>query len=163
MTKVYLALGSNVGDKKGNIKKAINLLAKEIKDIKVGRLYISKAVGYEKQDDFINTAIEGRTNLSPKDLLDFCQNVEREVGRVYRFKWGPREIDIDILLYGNLTINENNLVIPHPYMLERDFVLKPLLDINPDLKDPITNKYIRDYLKEIKEKSIIGVLEEDFI
>jgi len=160
MTKVYLALGSNVGNRKENIKKAIELLKRGIEEIKIGKIYISKAVGYEKQGDFFNTAIEGRTSLSPEELLSFCQNIEKEVGRIYRFKWGPREIDIDIILYGDEIIDKPELKIPHEYMLERDFVLKPLLDLNPYLKHPITKKPLRIYLDNLKENSIVGIVEK---
>jgi len=160
MTRIYLALGSNVGDREANIKKAIELLSEKIKDIKIGKIYISKAVGYEKQNDFFNTALEGYTDLSPTELLEFCQNVENKVGRIYRFKWGPREIDIDILMYGNEIISTEKLIIPHPYMLERDFVLMPLLDINPNLRDPISGQFLKGFLNNIKYKSIIGCLIE---
>ncbi len=137
MVKIYLALGSNVGDREKNIKKAIYLLSKEIKDIKVASLYETEPVGYVNQPKFINTALEGHTNLSPDELLKFCQDVEKKVGRIYRFKWGPREIDIDILLYGNLKIDKPNLKIPHPLMLERDFVMKPLVELNPNITEEI--------------------------
>ncbi len=133
MVKVYLALGSNVGDREKNIKKAIDLLSKEIKDIKVASLYETEPIGYINQPKFINTALEGYTNLSPEELLKFCQDVEKKVGRIYRFKWGPREIDIDILLYGNLKIDKPNLKIPHPLMLERDFVMRPLKELYKDI------------------------------
>ncbi len=137
MVKIYLALGSNVGDRKKNIKKAIDLLSKEIKDVKVASLYETEPVGYINQPKFINTALEGYTNLSPDELLKFCQDVEKKVGRIYRFKWGPREIDIDILLYGNFKIDKPNLKIPHPLMLERDFVMKPLKELNPNITEEI--------------------------
>ena len=159
MTKVYIGLGSNVGNREENIRKAITYLSEKIKNIQISRFYISKAVGYEKQNDFINAVIGGETDLSPIQLLSFCQTVEKKVGRIYRFKWGPREIDIDILLYGNEIIKLPNLEIPHPYMLQRDFVLQPLLDIAPNLIDPISKKPLKEYLQNLKEKSIIGFIE----
>ncbi|RUM58402.1 MAG: 2-amino-4-hydroxy-6-hydroxymethyldihydropteridine diphosphokinase [Persephonella sp.] len=137
MVKIYLALGSNVGDREKNIRKAIDLLSKKVMDIKVASLYETEPVGYTEQDKFINTALEGYTNLSPEELLKFCQYVEKKVGRIYRFKWGPREIDIDILLYGNLKIDKPNLKIPHPLMLERNFVMKPLEELNPNIRDEV--------------------------
>ncbi len=139
MVKVYLALGSNVGNREENIKKAINLLAEKIKDIKVASFYETEPVGYTEQPKFINTVLKGYTKLSPEELLSFCQMVEKKVGRVYRFKWGPREIDIDILLYGDLKIDKPDLKIPHPYMLERDFVMTPLREIEKDI-DKILEK-----------------------
>ena len=135
MVKIYLALGSNVGDREENINRAISLLSEKIKNIKVASFYETEPVGYTKQNKFINTALEGYTELSPLELLKFCQKVEKKVGRIYRFKWGPREIDIDILLYGDLKINSPDLKVPHPLMLDREFVMKPLKELNPDIED----------------------------
>ena len=137
MEKVYIALGSNVGNREENIKRAIELLSENIKNIKVASFYETEPVGYTDQPKFINTVLEGFTALSPFDLLKFCQTVEKKVGRIYRFKWGPREIDIDILLYGNKKINTSNLKIPHPLMLERDFVMIPLKELNPNIENEI--------------------------
>ncbi len=158
MEKVFLGLGSNIGDKKSNILKAVKILSKEIKNIKVASFYISKAVGYTDQNDFVNTVLKGYTELSPYQLLQFCQFVEKEVGRIYRFKWGPREIDIDILTYGNLVINSEDLKIPHPFLEERDFVLIPLRDIEPNFVHPVSKKKLEELIKNIKFKSIIGSL-----
>jgi len=159
MIKVYLGLGSNVGDRERYIKDAIKNLSKYIHNMEVSKFYISKAVGYENQGDFVNCVVGGNTTLSPKSLLDFCQSVEKEVGRIYRFKWGPREIDIDILLYGDEIINLPDLKIPHPYMLHRDFVLVPLLELNERLIDPISKKPLKFYLQNLKEKSVITILD----
>ncbi|MDO8610758.1 MAG: 2-amino-4-hydroxy-6-hydroxymethyldihydropteridine diphosphokinase [bacterium] len=153
---ILLALGSNVGNKKENISKAIILLSKKIINIKQAPLYISHAVGYTEQDDFINTAISGNTNLKPRQLLDFVKKIEKEIGRIYRFKWGPREIDIDILFYGNEIYTDESLIIPHPRIHERDFVLQPLVEIDPLFIHPVLKKSVKKLLDEMKTKSIIG-------
>src|SRR5258706_7388759 len=137
MHKIFLALGSNVGDKAKNIETAIALLAEKIKDIHVASLYTTKPVGYVDQDNFVNTALSGDTDLTPEELLKFVKDIEQQVGRIYRFRWGPREIDIDILFYDDVVIKQERLEIPHPRLHERDFVLVPLSDIAPDLIHPV--------------------------
>jgi 2-amino-4-hydroxy-6-hydroxymethyldihydropteridine diphosphokinase len=152
MRKIYIALGSNVGDKKHNIQNAISRLTEKISEINVAPFYTSKAVGYTEQDNFMNTVIEGKTGLSPEELLFFVKTIEKEVGRVHRFRWGPREIDIDILFYADLLYQKENLQIPHPRLHERDFVLKPLSDLSSELLHPVLKKSISDILQELPEK-----------
>ena len=155
MHKVFLGLGSNVGNKIENIKKAINLLQEKINNIEVAPFYVSKAVGYENQDDFVNTVLKGYTKLNPFELLEFTKQVEKQVGRIYRFHWGPREIDIDILFYDDLVINTEDLVIPHPRIQERDFVLIPLSDLEDGFIHPSLNLKIKELLEKLKDKSIM--------
>ena len=156
MKKVFLGLGSNVGDRKKNIEMATSLLKKEIKDVKIAPIYISRAAGYKAQDDFFNTVIMGYTCLSVEELFGFIKEIEKRVGRVYRFHWGPREIDIDILLYEDICYESEILIIPHPRLHERDFVLKPLMDIEPELEHPKLKKSIKDLFQGLKENFIIG-------
>jgi 2-amino-4-hydroxy-6-hydroxymethyldihydropteridine diphosphokinase len=153
MTEVYLALGANVGDAEGNINKAVDLLGRELVDIKRAPLYRSKAAGYSEQPDFVNTAISGQTELSPAELLTFIKNVETKVGRVERFRWGPREIDIDIIFYGRQVISQYGLKIPHASFRERDFVLKPLIELEPGLTDPVEHKKLTELLEHIKPEN----------
>ena len=155
MEKIFLALGSNIGNRQENINQAIRFLSKEITDIKQAPIYESKAVGYEDQPDFLNTVISGYTDLSPEELLNFVKKVEKQTGRIKRFRWGPREIDIDILFYGNLVIEKDNLIIPHPRIQERDFVLKPLCDLEPEFIHPVLKKTVLELFNNLKEKSII--------
>jgi 2-amino-4-hydroxy-6-hydroxymethyldihydropteridine diphosphokinase len=157
MNEVYLGLGSNVGDRLLNLNKAIELLSKEIQILKKSKIYISKAVGYTDQPDFYNMVLYGKTDLSPEKLFNFIKDVEKNAGRVYRFHWGPREIDIDILFYNDLVYKSDKLNIPHPRLHERDFVLLPLIELNPKLFHPVLNKRVSD-LKEFMENSVIGVL-----
>jgi 2-amino-4-hydroxy-6-hydroxymethyldihydropteridine diphosphokinase len=157
MNEVYLGLGSNVGDRLLNLNKAIELLSEKIQILKKSKIYISKAVGYTDQPDFYNMVLYGKTDLSPEELFNFIKDVEKNVGRVYRFHWGPREIDIDILFYNDLVYKSDKLNIPHPRLHERDFVLLPLIELNPKLFHPVLNKRVSD-LKELMENSVIGVL-----
>jgi len=157
MNEVYLGLGSNVGDRLLNLNKAIELLSEKIQILKKSKIYISKAVGYTDQPDFHNMVLYGKTDLSPEELFNFIKDVEKNAGRVYRFHWGPREIDIDILFYNDLVYKSDKLNIPHPRLHERDFVLLPLIELNPKLFHPVLNKRVSD-LKELMENSVIGVL-----
>jgi 2-amino-4-hydroxy-6-hydroxymethyldihydropteridine diphosphokinase len=149
MTTVYLALGANVGDAHANIAEAIKLLGGKLQDIQSAPIYTSKAVGYTDQPDFLNTAVSGSTDLSPLELLKFIKEIEKKVGRIWRFRWGPREIDIDIIFYGNQTFKNEDLEIPHPRFRDRDFVLKPVCDLDPGVVDPITSKTVRKLLDEL--------------
>lgn len=153
MATVYLALGSNVGDSRTNIAQAVKLLGADIKQTKQAPFYASKAVGYTGQPDFLNTAISGQTDLSPEALLEFTKQVERQVGRTASFHWGPREIDIDIILYGGQILETEKLAIPHPRFRERDFVLQPLNDLDPQMADPISGQTVQQLLARISPAS----------
>lgn len=139
MTSIaYLSLGSNLGDRLENLKQAINLLAEHhnLEVVKKSPVYETKPVGFTDQPDFLNMAIEVQTTLSPHELLALCNAVEDKLGRTRTIKWGPRKIDIDILLFGGVYIDDEKLKIPHPHMMERAFVLVPLAEIAPDIMLP---------------------------
>lgn len=153
MAKVYLALGSNVGNGDAQFDAAIGLLADKLENIKQAKRYTSKAFGFTDQPDFLNTALEAETNLQPLELLSFVKDVEARVGRIKRFRWGPREIDIDIVFYGDEIVNEPNLQIPHVSFNERDFVLKPLCDLTPSLSDPKSHKTIQQIYDDLPESA----------
>jgi 2-amino-4-hydroxy-6-hydroxymethyldihydropteridine diphosphokinase len=157
MAKVYLALGSNVGDSRAHIRQAQQLLAAELGNLKAAPLYSSKAVGYTDQPDFLNTAVSATTKLEPPILLKHIKAIEQKVGRTASFHWGPREIDIDIIFYDDFILKTEDLTIPHPAFAERDFVLKPLTDLNPSLIDPISGQTITVLLNKLSpgEKSIL--------
>lgn len=158
MTTVYLALGANVGDRAKNIEDAILLLSNKVQITKRASIYESRAVGFENQDNFFNTALKGTTELSPAELLTFVKDIENQVGRVDRFHWGPREIDIDILLFGDTPYKDIILEIPHPHMAERDFVLIPLAEIAPSAMHPLLGKTILELANSLPEnqKSIVA-------
>lgn len=150
-TRSYLGLGSNIGDRQANIIEAIKRLNAIPGIVIVNRssLYETEPIGYKYQDWFINAVIGITTTLSPRSLLDVCVGIEDEMGRIRRTEKGPREIDIDILLYGNLKVDEAGLKIPHPSMHERRFVLVPLLEIAPDLFHPLLNKSLKAMLMDL--------------
>jgi 2-amino-4-hydroxy-6-hydroxymethyldihydropteridine diphosphokinase len=149
MTTVYLALGSNVGDSRQEIARAIALLGTKLQRLQTAPLYTSKAVGYTDQPDFVNTAIKADTDMTPRELLTFVKQVEKKVGRVARFRWGPREIDIDIILYGEVIHETPTLTLPHLSFRERDFVLRPLCDLNPEALDPVTNQTVQQLADDL--------------
>jgi 2-amino-4-hydroxy-6-hydroxymethyldihydropteridine diphosphokinase len=129
-----VALGSNLGDKAANIDTAIDLLteAGDVRLVRRSRNFATEPWGKTDQDWFANACIAVETELSPRDLLARCQEIERRMGRVPTEKWGPRIIDLDLLIYGDAAIREPDLVLPHPHIGERAFVLAPLMDIAPD-------------------------------
>ncbi|KZL89792.1 2-amino-4-hydroxy-6-hydroxymethyldihydropteridine diphosphokinase [Clostridium magnum] len=140
----YIAIGSNMGDKEKNLNSAIELINNPDfnRVIKVSNFYETKPVGYLEQEEFLNGALEIKTLLSPKRLMRFLLEKEEELKRERIIKWGPRTIDLDILLYDNLITSEEEIIIPHPRMHERLFVLIPLLDIAPYVIHPILNKRV---------------------
>ncbi len=159
MEKIFLGLGSNVGNKRRNIDTAIQMLSNYVKDIKKSYYYLTRAVGYTEQDDFINIAISGYTELTPEALFKRIKEIEKEVGRIERFHWGPREVDIDILFYGDQIITRPELKIPHPRIQERDFVLQPLLDLDPEFIHPVLKKSVKELFEELENFSIFGCLK----
>lgn len=148
----YVALGSNLGVKEDNLLNAI----KFIKDnplcrvLKVSKFYETKPVGYTDQDNFLNGACMIKTILSPKKLLEFLMYIEKMLKRERIIRWGPRTIDLDIIFYDNLIFSDDELVIPHPRMHERIFVLEPLNDIAPYFVHPIYSKTVSDLMNNIR-------------
>ncbi|MCL4368828.1 MAG: 2-amino-4-hydroxy-6-hydroxymethyldihydropteridine diphosphokinase [Actinobacteria bacterium] len=133
----YLGLGSNVGDRTANLRQAVGLVAATpgISIDQVGGLYETEPVGVKDQPWFLNTVVRISTDLSPHDLLAVAKRVEATVGRTPTFRWGPREIDVDVLLYDEVRMSDATLTIPHPRIAERLFVLLPLRDVNPTWVD----------------------------
>lgn len=137
MRNVFIAIGSNIGDREKNINQAIYLLKREsrIRVEKISAIIETEPQGGPPQGKYLNGVIKVKTTFSPRSLLKVLQNIEHNLGRVRTLRFGPRTIDLDILLYGDKVINEPALKIPHPRMFAREFVLKPLLEIEPELKD----------------------------
>ena len=151
---VYLGLGSNLGDKVANCLRALTeVSASHHNHIKaVSSLYKTEPIGYRDQDWFINCVAEVSTLLSPRALLQILQEIERRMGKRQLFKWGPRVIDLDILLYGAEVVQEADVIIPHPYLHKRGFVLFPLAELAPDLLHPVLKKTVKELLKGIEEE-----------
>ncbi len=141
--KAYLSIGSNMGDKTKNLDFAVDSIKKNEACMlkKVSEYIITKPVGGVEQDDFLNSCIEIDTVLTPYELLEFIHSVENEAGRTREIHWGPRTLDIDILLYGDTVIHDEELVVPHPEMHKRRFVLEPLCEIAPYAYHPSLGKY----------------------
>ncbi len=131
MAVCYLGVGSNLGDRRKNIKRALDYLSKTrgIKIEKSSRIYETAPVGGPRQGKFLNAALKIRTSLAPQILLKALKKIEKDLGRRKGVRFGPRTMDLDILLYADKAINTKGLVIPHPRMFEREFVLKPLREI----------------------------------
>ena len=149
---VYLALGSNLGDKKRNIESAIQQIELRIgKVIAISALHATQPVGFESENSFLNAACCVSTQLHPLEVLEYTQVIEREMGRKSKSvnqTYSDRIIDIDLLLFDDLTIEYPHLTIPHPHLQERDFVLVPLSEIAPDIYHPV----LKETISELKNK-----------
>jgi 2-amino-4-hydroxy-6-hydroxymethyldihydropteridine diphosphokinase len=148
----YIGLGSNVGDSRSHIRQALTMLAEAVRVVRVSSLYHTEPVGYRVQEDFINAVAEIETDRSPDDLLALCLSIEERLGRERTLRWGPRTIDLDILLYGEAVLNAPALVIPHPRMAERKFVLAPLAEIAPGAVHPLLRRTAADLLADLRDR-----------
>ncbi|WP_027415794.1 2-amino-4-hydroxy-6-hydroxymethyldihydropteridine diphosphokinase [Aneurinibacillus terranovensis] len=141
MQTVFLGLGSNIGDREFHLVEAVRKLQETGIVVKrSSTIYETEPVGYVEQAPFLNVAIEVETVLSPMQLLEQTQRIEKELGRTRDIRWGPRTLDIDILLYGQEKVKESCLQIPHPRMGERAFVIVPLAEIAPDFPIPLSTQ-----------------------
>ena len=153
MYSVYLGLGSNLGDKHENIKKAVTLIAERVGDVlTLSGFYETEPWGYDSMETYTNAAVGIETTLSPEGLLSVTKDIEREMGRCEKTtdgKYCDRIIDIDILLYDNLILQTPELTIPHPLMHLRQFVMRPLSEIAPDIVHPVLQKVVAKLSKEL--------------
>ena len=154
---VYLSIGSNLGERKLNLQKAIFLMREQLGEVvKISSVYDTPAWGF-KSENFLNACLELETTLSPENLLEKLLKIEKQLGRLRSFEEGykSRTIDIDIIYYGKKIVTSEKLTIPHPKMKERRFVLRPLSDIAPQFYHPVLNKDTRNLLQECRDKSVI--------
>jgi 2-amino-4-hydroxy-6-hydroxymethyldihydropteridine diphosphokinase len=152
MPITYLLLGSNLGKRDQNLETALKHIHERIGAVtKKSRIYQTEPWGERDQEDFLNQALEVDTKLKPKKILEKIAEIERLMDREETYKWGPREIDIDILTYGDEMISEMDLTIPHPFLHERRFTLIPLSELAPDLFHPIMGATILDLLLECED------------
>jgi 2-amino-4-hydroxy-6-hydroxymethyldihydropteridine diphosphokinase len=156
---VFLGLGSNMGDRKVNIKTASDLIEKNIGKIaKRSHLYETQPWGQPEQEWFYNQVVMINTTLDPRGLLEAVGYVERQMGRKRAEKWGPRVIDVDILFYGKRIIRDKGLEIPHPELHKRAFVLVPMMEIAPEYEHPTLHKQIDELFMECQDLSEVVML-----
>lgn len=153
---VYLGLGSNIGDRQDNLERALNLLSQRLQVAKVSSIYDAEPVGNANQPRFLNLVCQVYTRLTPTALLSLAKGIESKLGRTGKSN-DPRPVDIDILFYGDQVMETPELVIPHPRLAERAFVLIPLAEIAPDFTHPVSGRTIRELLCKVTETQ--GVLK----
>ncbi|HZD55303.1 MAG TPA: 2-amino-4-hydroxy-6-hydroxymethyldihydropteridine diphosphokinase [Anaerolineales bacterium] len=151
---VYLALGTNLGDRLSNLKKAIAAMAPVITPLECSPVYETPPWGYTDQPAFLNQVIKAQTDLDPQDLLLVLKDLETRLGREPTFRYGPRLIDLDILFYDRVVLQSAPLAIPHPRLAERAFVLVPLADLAPDFRHPTLDKTVSELLAAVDTASI---------
>jgi 2-amino-4-hydroxy-6-hydroxymethyldihydropteridine diphosphokinase len=149
MARAYLSIGSNLGGRAENCIIAVARLAHKEKILKVSDIYETEPWGRTDQPEFMNVAVEIETRLDPHELLEACKRIEEMMGREPGERWGPRVIDLDVLLYEDRVIKDEDLILPHPRMHERRFVLQPLADIAPQVRHPVLKKTAAELLEDL--------------
>ena len=157
MNTVYLSLGSNLGDRKSHLDRALEQLPHVGVEVKrLSSVYETEPVGLRAQPWFLNLVVKGETELFPLQLLGRLQSIEIAMGRRRSaVSGGPRTIDVDILFYGNFVIESDELIVPHPRLTERRFVLEPLMEIAPDLRHPVFHLTVRELLAATPDRSAV--------
>ncbi|MCZ8535333.1 2-amino-4-hydroxy-6-hydroxymethyldihydropteridinediphosphokinase [Paenisporosarcina quisquiliarum] len=153
MNTVFISLGSNIGNRFGYLQQAVGLLqqVEQVNVVNVSSVYETDPVGYEEQAAFLNMVVEIETLLTPHEILKKCNEIEAGLGRTREIHWGPRTVDLDILLYNEENMKTADLIIPHPRMMERGFVLIPLVELQANLVDPQSKRLISDVAHVQKE------------
>jgi 2-amino-4-hydroxy-6-hydroxymethyldihydropteridine diphosphokinase len=155
---IYLLLGSNLGDRVVNLTDCLEKISLFAKIIKQSSIYETAAWGNTEQPNYLNLAIQIESRLSAKDLLQLCLEAERKIGRIRNGKWEARIIDVDIIYYGNEIIHTNDLIVPHPRIAERRFVLEPLCELSKDFIHPIAKKTNQQLLNECTDPLLVTKL-----
>ncbi len=154
---VFIALGSNLGDRSANLRGAAAALPPGVRVLAESPIYETEPWGYADQPPFLNRVLRGETDLTPPGLLDHLKKIEASLGRVTTFRYGPRQIDLDILFYDNLLLETPPLVIPHPRLHERAFVLVPLADLAPTLVHPGLGLSVEQLLQSVDRRGVVRV------
>ena len=153
VTRVAIALGSNLGDREGTLRAAVDALSPYVRSRRVSSFIETAYVGTEEQAAVLNGALTGETDLDPHPLLERLLEIERRFGRTRPYGGAPRTLDLDLILFGDQTIDEPGLIVPHPRFRERRFVLEPLAEIGSDWRDPVTGKTVGELLQELGVRS----------
>jgi 2-amino-4-hydroxy-6-hydroxymethyldihydropteridine diphosphokinase len=154
MPNIYLALGTNLGDRMDNLRRAIAAQPPTVRVTALSPAYETPPWGYADQPAFLNMTLAAETDLEPLVLIDFLKKLETDLGREKTFRNGPRLIDMDILFYDDIIFEQSDLVIPHPRLHERAFVLVPLNDIAPELVHPVLKRTVHDLLQDVDTKGV---------
>ena len=162
MQRVFIGIGSNLGDTIGNCKIALDEIENFAEIVRISSLYETEPVGNEDQPNFINSVVEINTDLSPHELLTHLKSIEDKLGRVRGEKWGPRVIDLDIIFYDDLVMKYDDLIIPHPSAHLRRFVLEPICEIAPDFIHPELETSILELLEKLGDSKMVIKLEQSF-
>ncbi len=160
MAHAYIGFGSNIDDRLDYITQALRLLseADNVSLIQVSSLYETEPVGYEEQEWFLNGVVAVETDLSVHRLLGSLKDIEKEVGRQHRMRWRPREVDLDLLIYDQCCVNTSDLIVPHPEMHQRSFVLVPFAEVAPDVLHPILQQNIRTLLSNLNDEKTVKLV-----
>ncbi len=156
---VFLGLGSNIGDRLKFLSSAVQKISENenCKIIRISSVYESKPLGPENQNDYLNMAIKMETAFDVSGLFDFVKSIEREIGRNKTIRWGAREIDIDILFFDDLIFSGEKIIVPHPEIIHRDFVLLPLKEIDSDFIHPLNNRSISELAEKLQTTYVYNV------
>ncbi|MBK7381550.1 MAG: 2-amino-4-hydroxy-6-hydroxymethyldihydropteridine diphosphokinase [Ignavibacteriales bacterium] len=159
----FIGIGTNEGDKLANIRFALSEIDESDSSSieNVSSICETLPMGEVQQENFLNAVIKIKTKLLPEGLFLFLKSIEKKAGRIKRERWGPRELDLDILFYDDIIYNKNELIIPHSGVIERDFVLVPLIEIEPHLIHPISKVELSELLNELKTKNILNKIHEN--
>jgi len=158
--RAYISAGSNIGDRKANLQFALTSLAQRNRVQKVSSCFETEPVGFLHQPWFMNLAVEIETPFNPFELLTVCKSIEAACGRVRTFPNAPRTLDLDILLFDDLVMSDNDLIIPHPRLAARRFVLAPLAQIAPEAVHPVFGKTVRELFEHCEDPSEVRLLQD---
>lgn len=161
----FIGIGSNVGNRIENIRKAVSSISenKEVELISASSVYESLPFGNHNQKNFFNAVIKLKTSLTHYELFDFLKKIELKLGRISREHWGPREIDLDILLFDDLILSDDVLTLPHKGMHLRDFVLLPLAEIDKSVVHPVLKISVNELLNQVQDRTIISKIDEKIL